>query len=766
MLPGDPAGDHRFCLSRLTRDVEGPVNQVITGTSQEHIISVPNKARYDRLVKASVFAAVAVAAIIALLAAGVLFYGLRQGAVIYRGVSAAGVDLTGLSEAEARDRLTSAVAERLPAEIEFVAGERRHVVARDSLGVQVDVDATVQRAYDYGRSGNLWRDSRAWVAALLGGHELALDVRLDDPALVATLEEFAPAITRAPHDASFVADGSGSLTVQPGEEGIAINVPATAQQLRKRLGLLSTQPVPVVTVPVEPNVTAQELEAHRERAQAMVAEPLVLTLDGTARWAIDPATLQGMLTVRTVDGTPALELDAGLLGSYIASLADQVERPGQDATVVWSGERFTVQPATEGAALDVSATVAEINRVLAAGQHEVAVQTEPLPARIGDAAAQAAADEAMALVAQPLNVTWPDGSRDLTPAELASVIRFEPQAGATPQLVPVVDDDAVTTLLERIAPEIEVAARNADLRYLGGQVEVRRAEKVGRKLDVAASATALKQALSGGDRSAALATVPVEPEVTAALAGSIQIREELSSARTYYGGSVPNRKFNVELAVERVNGALVPPGGVFSFTETVGAVDLESGYKIGYGIVGTSNGSVSTVPSVGGGICQVSTTVFQAAFWAGMPIVERAWHLYWIPLYGQPPSGITGLDAAVDTDYGLDFKFKNTTDDWIAVVASADGEWVHFELRGTNPNWTVEVDDPVVTNVVKADTTMKYEESSQLPAGQSVFVESAQDGFDVMVHRRVRDAAGQLIDDLQLRSSYVPSSNVTLVGTG
>ena len=91
--------------------------------------------------------------------------------------------------------------------------------------------------------------------------------------------------------------------------------------------------------------------------------------------------------------------------------------------------------------------------------------------------------------------------------------------------------------------------------------------------------------------------------------------------------------------------------------------------------------------------------------------------LYWIPLYGQAPSGITGLDATVDTDVGLDLKFKNTTNNWMAVVASADGTTVRFALWGTDPGWTVNVDDPVVSNVVKADTTMQYEQSDQLPSG-------------------------------------------------
>src|SRR5947207_1158555 len=82
------------------------------------------------------------------------------------------------------------------------------------------------------------------------------------------------------------------------------------------------------------------------------------------------------------------------------------------------------------------------------------------------------------------------------------------------------------------------------------------------------------------------------------------------------------------------------PPEVFSFNEAVGPTTLATGFRVGYGI--TSNGDrPQTVPSVGGGICQVATTVFQAAFWAGLPFVERHYHLYWISRYGVAPSGRT-----------------------------------------------------------------------------------------------------------------------------
>ena len=92
-----------------------------------------------------------------------------------------------------------------------------------------------------------------------------------------------------------------------------------------------------------------------------------------------------------------------------------------------------------------------------------------------------------------------------------------------------------------------------------------------------------------------------------------------------------------------------------------------------------------TVPSVAGGICQVATTLFQPVFWAGYQLEERYWHLYWIPSYTS--RGIVGLDATVDADAGLDFKWINPTEDFVLIQASTDAEHVTFRLYGQKPPW-------------------------------------------------------------------------------
>jgi vancomycin resistance protein YoaR len=127
-----------------------------------------------------------------------------------------------------------------------------------------------------------------------------------------------------------------------------------------------------------------------------------------------------------------------------------------------------------------------------------------------------------------------------------------------------------------------------------------------------------------------------------------------------------------------------------------------------------------------------------------------------------------GLDAMVniEEEASLDMRFTNTSDDWIAIVVVADGQNVQAEIRGTETGWTVEIEEPVIAEVVPADETIYYTESPELPAGEEMQVEHAQEGFTATVHRVVRDKDGTIIDETSLTSTYAASRNTILRGTG
>lgn len=722
--------------------------------------------QFERVIRPFLITSAIAAVTIMVLAGMLLIYGKSHGPTTYRGVHAAGIDLGGLTAAEAEAKIAQRFAAYSAAKGRLVSGGQQWELPLKDLNVTFDPRATAENAYNFGRSGNLWADSGGWLVSLLRGYTVSSVMTIDEPAVIDWLNEIAPSVTWPAMDAHYAILKDGKVSIDPGAPGIAIDSRASLSRIKEDIARLSTEPATLAVVTVPPAISRQQLEPGLQKANAMLGQPLVLQHKGV-RWEVAPEVLRGMMLLNTeTEGSrSAVTLDGDALTGYIGSIADQIQTSPRNASVAWSEGQFIARPSVSGEILDAAGTSADVIRALSDGRHsvDVTVRTE-LPA-IADADAKEARRRAQEFVVQPFTVTWTDGSAEIAPASLAEAIKFTEQPEATPKLAVDIDPAELGTVLKTAAKNAEVPMTNADLRYYDGAVKVVSPEQAGIAIDIDQSTNAAMTALQSGKRTAQLVRTNVQPEVTAAMAGSVVIQDSLTSAATSYAGSIANRKYNVELAVSRVNGALIPPGGTFSFTESVGAVDTENGYKVGYGIVGTSNGSVATVPSVGGGICQVSTTAFQAVFWSGMPIVERNWHFYWIPLYGQPPSGLTGLDATVDTDVGLDLKFKNTTPNWLAIVASADGSTVRVEVKGTNTGWTVDVHDPVVTNRVEADTNMITRETDQLAAGSSVLVEHAEDGFDVAI-RRVVSNGDTVLDDLTLQSHYAPSANVTLVGTG
>jgi VanW like protein len=254
----------------------------------------------------------------------------------------------------------------------------------------------------------------------------------------------------------------------------------------------------------------------------------------------------------------------------------------------------------------------------------------------------------------------------------------------------------------------------------------------------------------------------VNPSVSSDDPESLGITELIDRGSTSFAGSVPEKKHNIQLAAQRLTGVVVAPGATFSFNDAVGPTTIDAGFQWGFGITSGNDGP-RTVPSVAGGICQVATTLFQPVFWAGYQLEERYWHLYWIPAYTS--RGVVGLDVTVDSDSGLDFKWTNTTSSYVLIQASTDDSNVYFALYGKKPPWKVQVDDAVITNRVSPDTRPLAQEEPTLPWGRTVLVETARDGFDAEVIRRVIPSDGSKPRELDLKSTYQPARTITLVGS-
>jgi vancomycin resistance protein YoaR len=728
---------------------------------------VEHRPASDAFVSAALTLTAIIAFIIALLASAVVGYGLLYRDQVYPGVQAVGVDIGGVSSAEAQAALDARTDDYLGSELTFVAGDQTFSTTPEQLGVTYDNERTVERAYEFGRSGNWWTDSWDWFDSLFYGHDVGATPVVDPQGVEAYFQSIAGEVGSRPQSPSFQLTDAGELQITAATAGVGIDLQQTTNDLRTELSALGNEPVDISTIEVAPAFTEDALDPMGQRISGIISEDFILER-GDYQWALDAHRLDSLMVV-SIDsetGESELAINTDRLRSRIEGLAEEARADGRDARVNWTGENYEVIPATDGWEIDVDQSVELVEEAILAGEHRAELPVTEHPASITTDVAEEAAEFGNQIAESRFDLTWEEGETDIGGTVLAAALTFTHDSDQG-TIEPEVNIEDLSTFLSSIAGNVEVEPVDADLRYVDGEVEVISDEEHGWEMDREASAQSIADAIQSGDTSAEIVVNEAEAEVTAEMAGEIEIREMISYGETYYSNSAENRAHNVERATDLADGALVPPGGTYSFVESIGGeISEDTGYVEGFGIEGATDGGVTTVPSVGGGVCQVSTTVFQAAFWAGMPIVERNWHMYWMPLYGQDPTGMTGLDATIATTAGLDFKFENTTGDWIAIVATADGNANRFEIWGTDPGWEVEAGEPEITNRQSASTETVVEETDMMPAGSRTQVETAHDGFDVSISRRVLDSEGEEIDNVTLESTYQPASNRVLVGTG
>ncbi len=249
----------------------------------------------------------------------------------------------------------------------------------------------------------------------------------------------------------------------------------------------------------------------------------------------------------------------------------------------------------------------------------------------------------------------------------------------------------------------------------------------------------------------------IEPKVSTEKLNNYGIKELVAEGTSLFGHSIENRIYNVNLAASRINGALIKPGATFSFVKTVGDITSLTGYKQAYVISGGK-----TVLGDGGGVCQVSTTLFRAALNAGLPIVERNQHAYRVGYYEEdsPP----GIDAAIYSP-SVDLKFKNDTGHYILIqtVIDLQEQRLTFQLFGTRDTRETIINKPVILSQSAAPET-EYQDDPTLPKGQTKQIDFAAGGANVYFTRSVKKDGKTIADD-KFVSNYRPWKAVYLRGT-
>lgn len=277
-------------------------------------------------------------------------------------------------------------------------------------------------------------------------------------------------------------------------------------------------------------------------------------------------------------------------------------------------------------------------------------------------------------------------------------------------------------------------------------------DQMGHSFDVAAAKKRYLEAIKAGQDEFLLPVTHTLSSRGAPYYYRQGIRQLLAEATTYFGGSSYERRYNIALGASRLNSATIAPGETFSFAKAMGEVSERTGFKKAFVISGEQ-----TVEGVGGGMCQVSTTLFRSAYFSGLPIVQRRPHSYQVRYYLP-----TGLDAAVFLPQ-LDLKFKNDTPGHILIQSSVGRNSITFRMFGTKDR-SVSWSDPVFLSRTPAPPT-RYIASPTLPAQRFVQVDWAAEGATVNVYRTIRFNNGRISKDT-LTSTYRPWGAVWLVGEG
>lgn len=325
-------------------------------------------------------------------------------------------------------------------------------------------------------------------------------------------------------------------------------------------------------------------------------------------------------------------------------------------------------------------------------------------------------------------------------------------------------DVKLTKALSPTYDQINKKPVEAVFNFENGKVSAFRASENGRQVDETQLSQNLlgkaKLVLNSTNQKVVIVPIPVKtlkPTLTTDKVNKMGIKELIGTGTSLFQHSIETRIYNVNLAASRVNGILVAPGDVFSFAKAVGDVSYLTGYKQAYVI---ENGK--TVLGDGGGVCQVSTTLFRAALNAGLPIVERHAHAYRVGYYEEdsPP----GIDATVYVP-SVDLKFKNDTGHYILIQSIVDLSTLRltFMIYGTNDGRISEVSTPVVSNITPAPPD-KFEDDPTLPIGQIKQVDFAAAGANVYFTRTVTKNSKVIISDT-FTSNYQPWQAVYLRGT-
>lgn len=447
------------------------------------------------------------------------------------------------------------------------------------------------------------------------------------------------------------------------------------------------------------------------------------------------------------------------LNDYLSTIASQIFDEPIYPSYKFTGSGIVVDKGKDGTDLDKEKTITEINRQLSVKKiSDIPLITKFISVSMSQDNASIALDRANKMYGKKIDYVFFEFR---TSTEKEALLKLLNPAGGY-------YEDKIKEASLDIKGKVDRPSQNPVFNFVDGKVTEFKPAKDGYSVDANALSENIISSLaslepttdSANELKTATITIPLKvtpPDYSTSDVNSLGIKELIGKGESYYRGSIASRVHNVALASSKFNGILVKPHETLSFNQILGDVSKFTGYQQAYII---QDGK--TVLGDGGGVCQVSTTLFRASLNAGLEIAERKAHSYRVSYYeqGTPP----GIDATVYYPTS-DLKIVNNTDNHILIQTIIDKKsyYLSFEIYGTKDGRIAEVSTPKVSGVTPPPEDL-YTDDPTLPLGQVKQIDWKAWGAKVSFNYKVTKN-GEVISEKTFISNYRPWQAKFLRGT-
>ncbi|CAN5665665.1 VanW family protein [soil metagenome] len=453
----------------------------------------------------------------------------------------------------------------------------------------------------------------------------------------------------------------------------------------------------------------------------------------------------------------SMTINRTTLANWFQSVNNDLGITPHDAYIQIENGKASIVAEVNGTVVDQGAAEAIVMQAISTLQPVATnLPTETMVANVHDSDLDAALSQINTALSKPVTVEYGDNSWDLSPSDIGSYIvqtNDPSKVGAAAVGVEMDIKGLSKFLSSTFASQINTDPVDAKIAWGDGEVIATEASTTGIKIKPSTFAQAVADSTFGNHGNVNVPVNEIAPQIDSNNLQALGITTRIAAGDSNFDGSDDGRLTNLRVGTSLLNGTLVPPGGEFSFNHAIGVIDSEKGYVDAGVIDGQNIGR-----DIGGGICQVSTTVFRAALLAGFPITEWHPHTFRLGFY-EKDGWEAGFDASIlqpdwDPMGGGDFRFLNPTDSWLLIEAYTQDANDLVVIYGPDLGYTVNISDAVIGESFPPDEPSFELVDESLPAGTIDQTQWDVDGVNVYFTRQVYDADGNVLIDEQFDSPY------------